>query len=218
LDHLESSPHAERDTEELAAQSLEAHKASSDHEAGPANAIANAYDGVITRGKKMFEWRSLHDSLLDIALDHLTLARPALYNSILVGGVPTGEHVGEALSFARGAGQEDHLPRTLMMHALWSALTEGFEGACEDLDEAFEIAERGPMRLYMADIHLHRARLFGLTVNRPASYPWVSARDDLDKAGRLIHECGYGRRREELEDAEAAWQRLYRTAAPGGVN
>lgn len=28
-----------------------------------------------------------------------------------------------------------------------------------DLDEAQQIAERGPMRLHMADIHLHRARL-----------------------------------------------------------
>jgi hypothetical protein len=29
-----------------------------------------------------------------------------------------------------------------------------------DLDEAWEIAERGPMPLFLADIHLHRARLF----------------------------------------------------------
>jgi len=29
-----------------------------------------------------------------------------------------------------------------------------------DLDEAWEIAERGPMPLSLADIHLHRARLF----------------------------------------------------------
>ena len=39
-----------------------------------------------------------------------------------------------------------------------------------DLDEAWEIAERGPMRLFLADIHLHRARLFF----REATYPWES--------------------------------------------
>ena len=33
--------------------------------------------------------------------------------------------------------------------------------AQSDLDEAWEIAERGPMPLFLADIHLHRARLFG---------------------------------------------------------
>jgi len=92
-----------------------------------------------------------------------------------------------------------------------------FDGARDDLNDAFEIAERGPMRLHLADIHLYRARLFGLIANRPAAYPWVSPRDDLDKARKLIDECGYGRRREELEDAEAAWERLYGPAAPGGA-
>ena len=70
------------------------------------------------------------------------------------------------------------------------------------------------MRLHLAEIHLHRARLFGLIANRPAIYPWVSPRDDLDKARKLIEECGYGRRREELEDAESAWRRLYATPSP----
>ena len=95
--------------------------------------------------------------------------------------------------------------------ALWRAASGAFDGSREDLNDAFEIAERGPMRLHLADIHLHRARLFGLIPNRPADYPWVSARDDLDKARKFIDECGYGRRREELEDAEAAWKRLYAT-------
>ena len=40
----------------------------------------------------------------------------------------------------------------------------GRDSAQADLDEAWEIAERGPMRLFLADIHLHRARLFGLPI------------------------------------------------------
>lgn len=36
--------------------------------------------------------------------------------------------------------------------------------AIRGLDEAWEIAERGSMRLHMADIHLYRARLFGLQI------------------------------------------------------
>ena len=124
----------------------------------------------------------------------------------------------EALDFLRRAGQQDDLPRGLLTRALWRAVTGDFDGAREDLDEAFEIAERGPMRLHLADIHLHRARLFGLMANRPVAYPWVSARDDLDKARKLIDECGYGRRREELEDAEAAWARVYGAAAPRAAN
>jgi hypothetical protein len=47
------------------------------------------------------------------------------------------------------------------------------------------------MRLFMADIHLHRARLF-------------RDKGELKKARALIEQCGYWRRREELEDAEKA--------------
>jgi hypothetical protein len=54
-----------------------------------------------------------------------------------------------------------------------------------------EIAERGSMKLFMADIHLHRARL-----SRDKS--------ELAKAHALIEECGYRRRKKELDDAEAA--------------
>jgi hypothetical protein len=80
----------------------------------------------------------------------------------------------------------------------------GHDSAQSDLDEAFEIAERGPMPLHMADIHLHRARLFGLSKDRPEIYPWESPQDDLAEARDLIKKHGYGRRKEELEDAEAA--------------
>ena len=83
------------------------------------------------------------------------------------------------------------------------------------MDEAWEIAERGPMRLFLADIHLYRARLFGTrnsefgARNEAAAYPWESPEKDLAEARRLIESCGYWRRKEELEDAEAAaklWQ------------
>jgi hypothetical protein len=47
----------------------------------------------------------------------------------------------------------------------------------------------------MADIHLHRARLFGLSKDRPANYPWTSPQDDLAEARRLIEKHGYWRRR-----------------------
>ena len=56
------------------------------------------------------------------------------------------------------------------------------------------------MRLFLADIHLHRARLF----HAATPYPWDSPQADLAAARKLIEQCGYGRRKEELEDAEAA--------------
>ncbi|MEP6672599.1 MAG: hypothetical protein ABJF10_25775 [Chthoniobacter sp.] len=35
-------------------------------------------------------------------------------------------------------------------------------------------------------------------------YPWESPEADLQAARELIEKCGYGRRKEELEDAEEA--------------
>jgi len=53
------------------------------------------------------------------------------------------------------------------------------------------IAKRGSMRLFTADVWLHRGRLF---------------RDKaaLAEARKLIDECGYHRRDAELADAEEA--------------
>ena len=100
----------------------------------------------------------------------------------------------------RRAGQQWFLPNGLLTRA-WLRCVEGDnDGAQEDLDEAWEIAERGPMRLHMADIHLYRARLF----HDVKPYPWASPHEDLAAARKLIEQCGYLRRKEELEDAEAA--------------
>ena len=113
----------------------------------------------------------------------------------------------------RHAGQQVMLPHALLTRAWLRFLTGahvGPDSAQEDLDEAWEIAERGPMKLHMADIHLHRARLFGMrnvergVRNEETKYPWESPQKDLAEARRLIDQCGYLRRKEELEDAEAA--------------
>jgi hypothetical protein len=67
------------------------------------------------------------------------------------------------------------------------------------------------MPLFMADIHLHRARLFGerkaesgKLKAEEVTYPWESPQADLVEARRLIEKHGYLRRMEELEDAEQA--------------
>jgi hypothetical protein len=80
-----------------------------------------------------------------------------------------------------------------------------FSRAQEDLDEAWEIAERGPMKLFLAGIHLYRARLFGRMKEEGGrmKYPWESPKADLAAAEKLIDDCGYHRRDEELADAKA---------------
>src|SRR5262249_10222973 len=158
-----------------------------------------------------------------------------LYTAILEGsdlGLLTSDlsHIDAAVNGLRRAGQQDDLPRGLLTRAWLRFLTgarTGPESAQEDLDEAWEIAERGPMKLFMADIHLYRARLFALPIANcqlpiEKKYPWErnadgslrGPEDDLAAAQRLINECGYHRRDEELADAKRAiW--VSRNEAPG---
>jgi len=111
-----------------------------------------------------------------------------------------------AVAGFRRAGQQDHLPYGLLTRAwlrFFTGARTGPESAQEDLDEAWEIAGRGPMKLFLADIHLYRARLFG-TRNEETKYPWESSAADLAAAEKLINACGYHRRDEELVDTKQA--------------
>ncbi|MGA2853816.1 MAG: hypothetical protein ABSE90_06780, partial [Verrucomicrobiota bacterium] len=172
------------------------------------------------RASQTLTWmRSWDFDILCIADDQLTLGRTMLYQLILgerglTGDMsvaafrPIEEHVSAAIVGLREAGQKDYIPRALLTHAWLSYLKGDDASAQKDLDEAWEIAERGPMRLHMADIHLHRARLFF----REPEYPWNknpdgtprSPKDDLAAAEKLINDCGYHRRDEELADAKRA--------------
>ena len=135
-------------------------------------------------------------ALLFIALDHLTLARVALYRSRLEqkplpDPSDPESHIAHAVTGLRKAGDVAFLVRGLLTLA-WYCHEHGDEaGARAALDEAEAIAARGPMPLHLADIHLYRARLFG-------------DRAELDKARALIEKHGYNRRLPELHDAEAA--------------
>jgi hypothetical protein len=135
--------------------------------------------------------------VLDIALDHLTLARARLYRAILGGTAPDAAEpeIDQAIEGLRRAGQLPHLPLGLLTRAWLRSVLGDPDGARADLDEAQEIAERGPMTLFLADINLYRARLF-------------HDRAALAEAHRLVDKHGYGRRRDELADLEemaAGW-------------
>ena len=189
---------------------------------------------IAQRVAQALEWAERSNaSLFSIALDHLMMGRAALYAAILESrayqrGRPRpspstseDDHRGfttaatelvYAVSGLRQAGVQDYLPRGLLTRAWLRSLTgarTGSESAQSDLDEAWEIAERGPMPLFLADIHLYRARLFF----REATYPWESPQHDLAEARRLIFKHGYLRRKEELEDAEAALKQFVDASA-----
>ncbi len=173
-----------------------------------ASNLQTAISEVKKRVKNWFNWRQPNISLLDIALAHLSAGRIALYQHILAEPIDPEtttelQHIEQAMTYLRQSGSQHRLPLALLTRAWKRAAIHhnytGSDSAQTDLDEAWEIAERGPMRLYMADIHLYRARLF----YKLDDYPWQSPEHDLGEARRLIEECGYWRRKEELEDAEA---------------
>jgi hypothetical protein len=196
---------------------------------------------VRRRSLQSCEWRKIpgwiYDArnVTDIALDHLTLARVGLYTSILdtEGSLIIDRRLFESKDVFREGGGYAHeldksidqfqqaqqkvfLPLGLLTRAWLRFLTgarTGPNSAQVDLDDAWEIAERGPMRLHMADIHLYRARLFGgsvrsaggpFSVTGDRAYPWESPAKDLAEAERLINQCGYHRRDGELADAKMA--------------
>jgi tetratricopeptide (TPR) repeat protein len=197
--------------ERAAGQSCLDSRLQSERRAAPAkggdpNEICRA---VSQRAAQTLHWAEQNRlDILSAALDHLTLGRAALYATIRENSDLS--HIDAGVDGLRRAGQQWFLPNGLLTRA-WLRCVEGDnDGAQEDLDEAWEIAERGPMRLHMADIHLYRARLF----HAVKPYPWNKnpdgtergPKDDLKDSRALIEQCGYWRRKEELEDAEEAAQ------------
>jgi tetratricopeptide (TPR) repeat protein len=119
---------------------------------------------VLRRASQTLPWVEAQRWLLDIGLDHLSLGRahPS-------GSVEAAQHLDQAVDFLRRAGQLVWLPLGLLAR-----------GTPHDLDEAFRIATRSGMRLYLADYHL--------------------ACGNLVEAEALINETGYHRRDGELEE------------------
>lgn len=148
---------------------------------------------VIERVSRTLAPGTRSKTLLSAAFDHLTFARALLFQAQLPSPLSpeAHDHMAAAIQGFEAAGTKDHLPRGLLARA-WLRFISGDESGCRaDLDEAWEIAEGGPMPLFQADIQLARARLF-------------RDRSALAEARRLIEKHGYGRRLGELVDAEAA--------------
>jgi hypothetical protein len=154
-----------------------------------------ACDEVAQLGRRALKIAT-HNRLspINLALDHLTVARCAFYAGILQGHPPSPEtqrHAERALHHLRASQYRYMLPLGLLTRAWLRHCVGEAEAARADLDEAQRIATRGGMALHLADIALTRARLF-------------HDRAALAKARELIEEHGYGRRLPELQDAEAA--------------
>ncbi len=189
------------------------------------------------RARQTLEWaRSAQLSLLTIALDTLTLGRAQLGLALAIVGAQQPalaarddastacNRLDEAVDGLRKAGRSDYLPRGLLARAAFRRSVGDWDGAARDLDEVEEIAEPGPMRLFLCDLALERARLAfakieafaplnGLIDAPPPKPERLSeaerkrlheeAAKQLAIAANYIEKCGYHRRDEELAELQA---------------
>ena len=105
-------------------------------------------------------------SLLDVALDTLTLGRAHLALALQsLASAPSAEcarddaraaaaRLDEAVEGLRASGLNEQVPRGLLARAAFGRAVGDWDGAGRDLDEVQEIAEPGPMRLYLCDCAL----------------------------------------------------------------
>jgi tetratricopeptide (TPR) repeat protein len=197
------------------------------------------------RATRILEWENDSDPLLDRALVRLLLGRTHL--GLVLEHIASRRPVakacdaaraaqarfGEAVDRLRASGRMEHLPRGHLARAVFRRTVGDWDGAARDLDEVEEIAEPGPMRLFLCDVALERARLAfariaafaplnGLIDDSPPqpASPGVEesaklmeeARVNLATARELIERCGYHRRDEELAELEAVRDGRHRFA------
>jgi tetratricopeptide (TPR) repeat protein len=189
---------------------------------------------VSQRAEQALQWETAAQmSLLGIALDELSLGRAALALSSCGAldhadagraAVAARQRLDRAAADLRAAERNDYIPACLLARAALHRALGDWDGAARDLDEVEEIAAPGPMRLYLCDMALGRARLAlarceafaplnGLVDDSPPQPepPSPAERDRLHAeaaeqlriAADYIESCGYHRRDEELAELQA---------------
>jgi tetratricopeptide (TPR) repeat protein len=159
---------------------------------------------VLKRAEQTLEWAKQYGSLLDLALDHLSLGRAHLLQAQQTAEAlrklgsleQAARHLNCAVDGLRQAGDQEFIARGLLARAPLHRVQGQYTKARRDLEEALSIATRGGMRLHEADCHLEYARLH-LAQGRKAQ-----AGERLDEARAMIGELGYHRRNDELAALE----------------
>jgi hypothetical protein len=193
-------------------------------------------DWTAARLQSQLSQQMLEDlGLLSAALDKLAFGRATLGVVLQALGRPTDfgampetaeifTCLTDAVDRLRDAGNVQEIPRGLLTRAAFRRNIGDWEGALRDLEEVEEIAGLGPMRLYLCDLALERARLalartegfapLSRTILVSQSKPPAlrenetarlkeEASANVARAHQLIARCRYHRRDEEVRELEA---------------
>jgi tetratricopeptide (TPR) repeat protein len=180
------------------------------------------------RARQTLEQAEKEDyNLISLALDRMTLGRAELILAVTEEGGDFGEatnYLNAAVDDIRNAGHQEYLPRGLLARADYYRIVGDFNRGQQDLEEAWDIATRGGMRLHECDTHLECARLlttmaksndqmdtttlapdspFALFLKNDDDRDWKdralnAARSHINAAAQLIQETGYHRRDPEI--------------------
>jgi TIR domain len=192
----------------------------------------NCFVAVVDRANGALKFMGSRYWVLGLALDNASLGRAAL-GMALSAATPADavSHLREASKRLETAVAElrrsnigIHLPLGHLARArLFRAVGE-FDAARRDLGEVLEIAEPGPMRLHLCDMHLELCRLalaelfcFAPLAATPPTRPKdaeslkQTAKAELDASAKFIERCGYRKRdaeRDELYEVLAGKRQL----------
>jgi tetratricopeptide (TPR) repeat protein len=205
------------------------------------------YRNVLDRADKTLKWSVANNFPRDVALDKLNLARAKVGlasastrdHSEAVRGLARDAPVlfETAVRGLRSAGEARFVVNGLLARAAFRRSVGDWDGVVRDLDEVEEIAEPGPMRLFLCDMALERARfafarnegfapLNGFFDGSPQKFemPSESERKNLHYeatkqlviVANYIEKCTYHRRKGELAELEAVLrdERTFASLAP----
>jgi TIR domain/AAA ATPase domain len=191
------------------------------------------YAAVEERASRILEWARTHLSHVDTALSTLALARAAFGLAISRDSDARrssevaqfiSRSIDETIELLRKIRMGGHLPPALLARAAFRRAVGDWAPSARDLDEIEEIAEPGPMKVFLCDIALERARLVFARIeafvplngliddgtSQPTAPDAVETAQLIDEATKqliiaadYISTCGYHRRDEELAELQS---------------
>ncbi len=182
---------------------------------------------VQERAEQILDWIkcSTKATLIDIALTYLSLgcAHYLQIKEKRIGDFTLArDNLNNAVEYLRKSGRQDVLPFGVLARAALFRMMQEFHKAWVDLEEAQEIAERGGMKLYLADYHLEACRLLidqlsaknykilanGEPVTITRKEMLSKLKDHFETAKQMVNEMGYHRRDKELESLDHELNRI----------
>lgn len=162
---------------------------------------SNNLDEVITRANTCLAKRGY--SILDIALHELTLAHVYYIKMQQTADITfeqqAVDYINVAVEDLRKAGMLEFLPKGLLTRAAIFSHTKNYQQAWQDLNEAYEIASFGGMKLHLCDYHLTACTVIEQQTGLKTVDDKETFTEHLAEAKALVNQTGYHLRDDEIK-------------------